>query len=70
MTDVLAGGLGESFAQTVLNGPLLLAVLVAALAGMVSFVSPCVLPLVPGYIGYVSRSVRDIARGPEDVPAS
>ena len=54
MTDVLAGGLGESFAQTVLNGPLLLAVLVAALAGVVSFVSPCVLPLVPGYIGYVT----------------
>ncbi|HLS33211.1 MAG TPA: cytochrome c biogenesis protein CcdA, partial [Brevibacterium sp.] len=43
MTDVLAAGLGESFAQTVLNGPLLLAVLVAALAGLVSFVSPCVL---------------------------
>lgn len=54
MTDVLAAGLGESFAQTVLNGPLLLAVLVAALAGVVSFVSPCVLPLVPGYIGYVT----------------
>nr|WP_208386254.1 cytochrome c biogenesis protein CcdA [Curtobacterium sp. WW7] len=27
---------------------------VAALAGLVSFLSPCVLPLVPGYLGYVS----------------
>lgn len=54
MTEVVGSGLGESFAQTVLSGPLLLAVLVAALAGVVSFVSPCVLPLVPGYIGYVT----------------
>jgi cytochrome c-type biogenesis protein len=27
---------------------------VAALAGLVSFASPCVLPLVPGYLGYVT----------------
>ncbi|MBD5785539.1 sulfite exporter TauE/SafE family protein [Cellulosimicrobium terreum] len=33
---------------------MLLAVPVAILAGLVSFASPCVLPLVPGYIGYVS----------------
>nr|WP_216645269.1 cytochrome c biogenesis protein CcdA [Isoptericola halotolerans] len=32
---------------------MLLAVLVALLAGLVSFASPCVLPLVPGYVGYV-----------------
>src|SRR4051794_14596533 len=31
-----------------------LALLVAALAGLVSFASPCVLPLVPGYLGYVT----------------
>jgi cytochrome c-type biogenesis protein len=30
------------------------AVLVAAAAGLVSFASPCVLPLVPGYLGYVT----------------
>lgn len=35
-------------------GPMLLALPVAALAGLVSFVSPCVLPLVPGYLGYVT----------------
>lgn len=36
-----------------MDGQLLLAVLVALLAGLVSFASPCVLPLVPGYLGYV-----------------
>ena len=36
------------------SGPLLLAIGVAALAGLVSFLSPCVLPLVPGYLSYVT----------------
>ncbi|WP_372508490.1 cytochrome c biogenesis CcdA family protein [Salinibacterium sedimenticola] len=35
------------------DGSLLLAVPLALLAGLVSFASPCVLPLVPGYLGYV-----------------
>lgn len=39
--------------EVVLSGPLLLAVAIAALAGLVSFASPCVLPLVPGFLGYV-----------------
>ena len=34
-------------------GQLLLAVPVALLAGLLSFLSPCILPLVPGYLGYV-----------------
>jgi cytochrome c-type biogenesis protein len=38
----------------VTDGPLILAVPVAALAGLVSFASPCVLPLVPGYLSYVA----------------
>jgi cytochrome c-type biogenesis protein len=38
----------------VIDGPLILAVPVAALAGLVSFASPCVLPLVPGYLSYVA----------------
>ncbi|MCT1448452.1 cytochrome c biogenesis protein CcdA [Brevibacterium casei] len=46
--------MGADFAQAVLTGPLLLAAGAAALAGLVSFVSPCVLPLVPGYVGYVT----------------
>lgn len=40
--------------ELVLTGPLLGALAVAALAGLVSFASPCVLPLVPGFLGYVS----------------
>ncbi|PRY59334.1 cytochrome c-type biogenesis protein [Knoellia remsis] len=36
------------------SGALPIAVLVAALAGLVSFASPCVLPLVPGFLGYVT----------------
>jgi cytochrome c-type biogenesis protein len=38
----------------VASGSLLLALPIALLAGVLSFLSPCVLPLVPGYLGYVS----------------
>lgn len=40
--------------QAVLDGQLLIAVPLALLAGLVAFASPCVLPLVPGYLGLVS----------------
>jgi cytochrome c-type biogenesis protein len=40
--------------QTVLTGALLAAVPVAMAAGLISFFSPCVLPLVPGYLSYVT----------------
>jgi cytochrome c-type biogenesis protein len=40
--------------HVVLAGPLILAVPVAAAAGAVTFLSPCVLPLVPGYLSYVT----------------
>ncbi|WP_299952663.1 cytochrome c biogenesis CcdA family protein [uncultured Modestobacter sp.] len=46
--------LGEAFADIVSDGSLLLAASVAALAGLISFASPCVLPLVPGYLAYVA----------------
>jgi cytochrome c-type biogenesis protein len=46
--------MGETFAETVLSGSLLIAIPVAAVAGLVSFLSPCVLPLVPGYLSYVT----------------
>ncbi|MFD4599173.1 cytochrome c biogenesis CcdA family protein [Streptomyces sp. NPDC058464] len=39
---------------TVMNGALLLALPIALLGGLVSFFSPCVLPLVPGYLSYVT----------------
>ena len=45
---------GTWFAQTALSGTLLLAIPVALLAGLVSFFSPCVLPLVPGYLSFVT----------------
>ncbi|MGX2996607.1 cytochrome c biogenesis CcdA family protein [Streptomyces sp. JNUCC 64] len=37
-----------------MSGALLLALPIALLAGLVSFFSPCVLPLVPGYLSYVT----------------
>ncbi|MEV6373890.1 cytochrome c biogenesis protein CcdA [Micromonospora sp. WP24] len=46
--------MGETFRQVALSGPLLLAIGAAVLAGVVSFLSPCVLPLVPGYLSYVT----------------
>jgi len=57
----------------VLTGPLLLAVGVAALAGVVSFASPCVLPLVPGFLGYLGgmtpgRPGAAAAGGEADAP--
>ncbi len=45
--------MGATFAEVVFTGSMLLAIPVALLAGIVSFASPCVLPLVPGYLGYV-----------------
>ncbi len=57
----------EGLQQTVLDGSLLLAVPIAVAAGLVSFLSPCVLPLVPGYLGYVTgltgESLERRARG-------
>lgn len=40
--------------HTVYSGALLLALPIAVLGGLVSFFSPCVLPLVPGYLSYVT----------------
>lgn len=48
----MAGGGGVT--GLVLNGPLVLALPVALAAGALSFFSPCCLPLVPGYLSYVT----------------
>lgn len=40
--------------ETVFSGALLVALPIALLGGLVSFFSPCVLPLVPGYLSYVT----------------
>lgn len=47
----------NGFAQTVAAGPVLVAIGVSALAGLVSFASPCVVPLVPGYLSYLAAVV-------------
>jgi cytochrome c-type biogenesis protein len=51
---LVLASVGETFRQTVLDGSLLLAMPIALVAGLVSFLSPCVLPLVPGYLSYVT----------------
>ena len=44
----------SELASTVVSGSMLLALPIALLAGFISFASPCVLPLVPGYLGFLS----------------
>ncbi|MEI7914498.1 MAG: cytochrome c biogenesis CcdA family protein [Mycobacteriaceae bacterium] len=43
--------------QTAATGPLLVAIGLSTLAGLVSFASPCVIPLVPGYLSYLAAAV-------------
>ncbi len=43
--------------QTVTSGPVLLALALSLVAGLVSFASPCVVPLVPGYLAYLAGLV-------------
>ncbi|ORA23951.1 cytochrome c biogenesis CcdA family protein [Mycobacterium aquaticum] len=45
------------FAEIAAAGPVLLALGVSVLAGVVSFASPCVVPLVPGYLSYLAAVV-------------
>ena len=40
--------------EIVFSGDLLVALPIAFLAGLVAFLSPCIVPLIPGYIAYVS----------------
>ena len=47
----------------VFDGNLLIAIFVATLAGLISFFSPCVIPLVPGYLSYASGMTEHKSRG-------
>jgi cytochrome c-type biogenesis protein len=53
----------SGFSEIASAGPLLAALGVSVLAGLVSFASPCVVPLVPGYLSYLAAVV-----GVEDEP--
>ncbi|WP_271800204.1 cytochrome c biogenesis CcdA family protein [Dietzia maris] len=53
-TVLIAQSIGQTFQQTAASGPLLLALGACVLAGLVSFASPCVVPLVPGYLAYMA----------------
>jgi cytochrome c-type biogenesis protein len=62
--------IADTFVATVTDGSLLLAVPVAAVAGLVSFLSPCVLPLVPGYLSFVTGlSGEQLAEAQRSRPA-
>jgi len=52
--------IADNVGSTVGSGALPFALLIAAAAGLVSFASPCVLPLVPGFLGYVT-GLSDVA---------
>jgi cytochrome c-type biogenesis protein len=56
-TVLIAQSIGQTFQQTAASGPLLLALGACVLAGLVSFASPCVVPLVPGYLAYMASIV-------------
>lgn len=45
--------MGNPFGEIVFSGELYFAIPIALLAGLVSFASPCILPLVPGYLAYI-----------------
>ena len=57
--------IGQDVQNLVLDGPLLLAGLLAIAAGALSFFSPCCLPLVPGYLGYVAGLAGEDAQAPD-----
>ena len=52
-----------SFADTIMSGSLLAALPIAMLAGLVSFLSPCVVPLVPGYLSLITGLTADELTG-------
>lgn len=71
---MIVATIANGASDIVLSGPLLVALLIAAAAGAVSFFSPCCLPLVPGYLSYVagvagSETARPARDGCPDEPS-
>lgn len=48
--------------EIILTGSLFASIPIALFAGLVTFFSPCILPVVPGYLGYVSGSAAPRAK--------
>ena len=44
----------DNIPTVITSGSLLFAMLIAFAAGLLAFLSPCVLPLAPGYISYIT----------------
>lgn len=59
--------MGDFFRDTAASGSLALALPIALLAGLLSFFSPCVIPLLPGYLSYATglsgADLEDARRG-------
>jgi len=53
----------DFFVDIIFDGNLLIASAVAIIAGLISFASPCVLPLVPGYLAYAAGMTEVRSRG-------
>ena len=54
----------DSFVNAIYDSNLLIAIFISVVAGFISFISPCVLPLVPGYLSYAAgmSDVRNKSR--------
>jgi cytochrome c-type biogenesis protein len=57
-------------AHLITSGPVLLAIPVAAAAGAITFLSPCCLPLVPGYLSYITGMTGTAADAPSPADAA
>ena len=52
----------DLFVNQIMDGALLVAFPIAIVAGLISFLSPCVLPLVPGYLSYAAGMSKSRGR--------
>jgi cytochrome c-type biogenesis protein len=53
----------ETLINIIFDGNLLIAITVAVIAGLVSFNSPCVIPLIPGYLSYAAGMTEIQSKG-------